>query len=510
MTTPSTTIPTSRTNSLMLKVLIIIIVAACLVFFVAPSLLSRHNNGVYNNKLDATTATATVTALQLINRRHEDTIKKLELEKQDLIRQLQKQQHKQDNKQDNLSQLEAQQQQPKAQSTSDINNSNNNINNNATTSSSNSNGVYLTIVIPTVSRTSNVDYLTRTLYSIYSNSYFGTTGSSNMLRIILVNHNGQFESPHLVFESLKDKILQSTSTSTSSTAYSPQEQQNLSSLFLEFLRKTVEFISSKQQARIGASKPLFQQTTDFTWTIQHVLEKIQQQQLKTEYLLFMEDDWSLCTHGMLSIQYLISKATALFPQWIALRNSYGLNGVIIKSGDLSDMVSYYQGVLETARNNIASKDCKPPDHIVYDWFMKHQQATTKPVRKLIVFRYNVFFHIGAVSTFAGRQARYTPQCYQYMYDWLLPNEIFNNEQCPKSDIWPCTPEALSDTSSTEALEEQVMQQTLSSQVDKWKFLVDFDVEKSSALCRMHFPYCKDHIKTDKEASENACRIYGKA
>lgn len=107
----------------------------------------------------------------------------------------------------------------------------------------------------------------------------------------------------------------------------------------------------------------------------------------------MEDDWILCPHGMLALHYLIAKANDYYPEWSALRVSYGLNGVLVRSQDIQSIASFFVNELHQSKQG----GIRPPDHIIYDWFM-----SKAPKRKLIVFRYNIFFHIGTVSTFVGR------------------------------------------------------------------------------------------------------------
>ena len=58
-------------------------------------------------------------------------------------------------------------------------------------------------------------------------------------------------------------------------------------------------------------------------------------------------------------------------------------------------------------------------------------------RSYRIFRYNVFHHIGHISTLAQPTNRYNPGCYALLYDWLLPAEVFNDKECPDDDVWPC-------------------------------------------------------------------------
>ena len=65
-------------------------------------------------------------------------------------------------------------------------------------------------------------------------------------------------------------------------------------------------------------------------------------------------------------------------------------------------------------------------------------------RSYRIFRYNVFHHIGHISTLAQPINRYNPGCYALMYDsddiWPArrPGKVFNEKDCPEDDIWPCT------------------------------------------------------------------------
>lgn len=199
---------------------------------------------------------------------------------------------------------------------------------------------------------------------------------------------------------------------------------------------------------------------------------------KPAYVLFGEDDFTVCEHGLRALHYLISKTNDVFPDWIGLRVSYGFNGIVIKYKDVPLVEQFFK---QQVSNALQTSDYEhavintPPDHLMYQ-FLKSQEP-----RKLVVFRYNLFYHIGQISTFENRQLSYTPQCYQYMYDWLLEGERFHNEDCPNDDIWPC------------------------KKHDKWNFLIDFD-KRSEGLCRIHFPLCSQPATNDEEAAKLACRL----
>ena len=50
------------------------------------------------------------------------------------------------------------------------------------------------------------------------------------------------------------------------------------------------------------------------------------------FVLLMEDDWLVCPSALLALQYLLDKAYAYDEDWLALRVSYGFNGVVVRGG----------------------------------------------------------------------------------------------------------------------------------------------------------------------------------
>jgi hypothetical protein len=61
----------------------------------------------------------------------------------------------------------------------------------------------------------------------------------------------------------------------------------------------------------------------------------------SDYFMFMEDDFTLCSGGFLALQRMVLQANAFEGrnQWSAIRCSFGLAGIIVQNGGVADLAS---------------------------------------------------------------------------------------------------------------------------------------------------------------------------
>lgn len=149
-----------------------------------------------------------------------------------------------------------------------------------------------------------------------------------------------------------------------------------------------------------------------------------------KYYLFLEDDMQFCPQGLLAFQYLLNKASRYHPNWLAIRASYGMNGVFLHDKDMSVFADYL--LKHQAR--------RPPDHLVVEWYAGETKESKahKQDRVNIGFKYNLFDHIGQVSTLRKEKQTSFPLCYDDLAEPVVFKvESFSAQECPTDDLWPC-------------------------------------------------------------------------
>ena len=149
-----------------------------------------------------------------------------------------------------------------------------------------------------------------------------------------------------------------------------------------------------------------------------------------QYYLFLEDDMQLCRHGFAAMQYLLRKASRYHPNWLAVRASYGMNGIFMHMRDVPVFARYLD------KHQLR----RPPDHLVVEWFAGEtpEAKAHRGSRANIGFRHNIFDHIGKFSSLRSQLQAAFPRCYELLAEpTLFKVEAFDPAQCPHDDIWPC-------------------------------------------------------------------------
>jgi hypothetical protein len=83
---------------------------------------------------------------------------------------------------------------------------------------------------------------------------------------------------------------------------------------------------------------------------------------------------------------------------------------------------------------------RPPDHLVVEWYAGEtpRSKTYKKNRANIGFRYNIFNHLGVVSTLRSTNSPGYLTCYEELLEpTVFEVEAFSVHQCPADDMWPC-------------------------------------------------------------------------
>ncbi len=184
--------------------------------------------------------------------------------------------------------------------------------------------------------------------------------------------------------------------------------------------------STAQNDRGNANKPGYlvrRQTRNIVSVMRRNLHAAQ-------FYLFLEDDMQFCANGFLAIQHLLAKASRYHPDWLAIRASYGMNGIFMHNKDLPVFADYL--VKHQAR--------RPPDHLVVEWFAGEtaESKQHRGQRANIGYKYNLFDHIGVVSTLRSQHSGSFPRCYEMLLEpTVFQVEAFSLAECPRDDLWPC-------------------------------------------------------------------------
>ena len=284
---------------------------------------------------------------------------------------------------------------------------------------------WLVIGIPTVSRAHNEDYLLKSLATLAAQ--LPSSDSDLMygqILMVVVNMQDPKAGPHQRYE--EAKILYSTMT-------------NPKGMYFEFIDDGsssdgghLDLVTDPAIGSTAASDPGTANMPGYRVRKQtrNIVSIMQKSMDKGKFYLFLEDDMQFCPSGLLAIQYLLDKSSRYHPNWLAIRASYGMNGIFLHNKDLQPFGNYL----------IKNQARRPPDHLVVEWYAGESEESKeyKGDRVNVGFRYNLFDHIGVVSTLRAEKSAVYPACYDELLEpTVFSVEAFKPHECPHDDVWPC-------------------------------------------------------------------------
>ena len=214
----------------------------------------------------------------------------------------------------------------------------------SSTSSSSSNqgaGPWLRFALVSIARRDGADYLLRSLYAIFEQMPEEPSHPFRAGTDVVVVNNNEPPEQHRVFYDASTRYAGRARFLTKAAIDPPLE------------------CPSRRRSKV---KPAVQkQSCDLVSAFGALLGVTP----RARHVMLLEDDWLLCPHGLSAALYAVDKAYAYDPRWIALRVSYGFNGVVVKQGDLDSLAHH----LATHYSR------RPPDHLLFEWFSGERPDT---------------------------------------------------------------------------------------------------------------------------------------
>ena len=149
-----------------------------------------------------------------------------------------------------------------------------------------------------------------------------------------------------------------------------------------------------------------------------------------QHVLFYEDDFALCDKphsALLALQYVIDKATALRPDWISIRCSFGMSGIVLQGRDVPAFREY----LREHYNR------RPPDHLVVEWYAGETPQAKRYVgpRRPVAFQWNLLLHGGRTSSLRSAKSGAFPGCFrELVFPTVFQVEAFNPQTCTQDNV----------------------------------------------------------------------------
>jgi len=294
---------------------------------------------------------------------------------------------------------------------------------------------WLVIGIPTVPRRKGADYLSSALRRLVE--HFPSVRTDPMferIRVVVFNSkkssHGPFEENRIKYQSGPWKNYFDFVENTERVTKTPKQATDLQKKYKKEVLERGGRPPSLPDGRV------VQQTRDVVSLLEYVSDTYE-----SSYYMFMEDDFILCKNGLEAIHRVINRATQINNNWLGIRASFGLNGIIVPGFDLPELSEYLS--VNQAR--------RPPDHLLSEFLLGEtpKAAEYKGSRVNVGFRYNILEHIGEVSTLRNKPFKTEfPGCWAALRSPVLfHGEEFKEEMCANDDIWPCKPQESCDESS---------------------------------------------------------------
>eukprot|EP00455_Lapot_gusevi_P039690 TRINITY_DN4455_c0_g1_i2.p1 TRINITY_DN4455_c0_g1~~TRINITY_DN4455_c0_g1_i2.p1 ORF type:complete len:424 (-),score=68.11 TRINITY_DN4455_c0_g1_i2:169-1440(-) len=283
----------------------------------------------------------------------------------------------------------------------------------STTSTSTSGSLpWLIIGIPTIARSDNADYLSQTLDHICRQ--LPTDPKDPLFRQVQVVITKMKSDPHPVFEKAKNHFSQTPCAPY--LLFVVNSQPNTPEPILDPGSNNVPGSKVRQQSRDMASLLRSPDIVD-----------------KSQYFLLMEDDFRLCKMGLMALQHLLAKAHRYHPNWLVIRVSYGMNGILMHNAGFKDIETFAAYLVQHLKR-------RPPDHLIVEWYAGEtaQSLQYKAGRVHMAYRYNLLEHFGTASTLRDGAMVGFSKCYEVLAAPILFDvDAFKPATCPQDDLWPC-------------------------------------------------------------------------
>jgi hypothetical protein len=259
----------------------------------------------------------------------------------------------------------------------------------------------------TISRPDGQDYL----YKAISSLHHSVTNDDDVVGRVLVFHpRNSSTHQHLVFEKTKHEF--------ESKQFIFEEKDCLNTTDYDGIT------SDKGIWRPVTTKDV-QQNNDLIAMLAQVKSSFCQNE--NNLFMIMEDDFEHCTHSMHHFRRVLFAATLYYPNWVGIRVSYGLNGIILRCQHVNDIYQYM----------ITSRFKGPADSLLGVFWDQLGKDESNAV--FLTYQHNLLHHIGEVSSIVSgglMTNRVYPGCYDVLQTGAVM-EMFDAVKCYNKEFTPC-------------------------------------------------------------------------